>query len=136
MKHLPGNDAAGSARAVAARTQDVIGAVIEIARCLHPDAELDQLARLLPVQLELGIPIELVPLALHVNGNLNRPDLLRLHSRGLADAAAILAADDETVVECVGGSPDRVIELRRIAQQAQDDAIDLDFADVLPMAVD
>jgi helicase len=46
MKHLPGNDAAGSTRAVAARTQDVIGAVIEIARCLHPNAELDHLARL------------------------------------------------------------------------------------------
>ena len=28
------------------RTQDVIGAVIEIARCLHPNAELDHLARL------------------------------------------------------------------------------------------
>jgi hypothetical protein len=61
----------------------------------------------LPVQLELGIPAELVPLALHANGNLNRPDLLRLHSRGLADAAAIVAADDDTLKECVGGSPGR-----------------------------
>jgi helicase len=90
----------------------------------------------LPVQLELGIPAELVPLALHANGNLNRPDLLRLHSRGLADAAAIVAADDDTLKECVGGSPGRVMQLRRIAHEVQDDAIDLDFADVLPVAVD
>lgn len=136
MKHLSGSDAAGSVRAVAARTQDVIGAVVEIARCLHPDAELDRLAHLLPVQLELGIPAELVPLALHTNGALSRPDLLRLHSRGLDDTAAILAANEEILRECLGGSPDRVVQLRRLARQADEAAVELDFADVLPVTVD
>ncbi|WP_125911316.1 MULTISPECIES: DEAD/DEAH box helicase [Pseudonocardia] len=136
MKHLPGNDAAGSARAVAARTQDVIGAVVEIARCLHPGAELDRLAGQLPVQLEFGIPAELVPLALHADGVLGRPDLLRLLRQGLTDPAAILMADDDTLAECVGSDASRVALLRRVAQEAQDDAHDLEFADVLPVAVD
>jgi hypothetical protein len=136
MRHLPGNDAAGSTRAAADRTQSLISATIEIARCLHPAAQLDQLAQLLPVQLEFGIPADLVPLALHVNGSLDRPDFLRLHNQGLTDPAAILDADDETLLACVGGSTSRMIHLRRAAQAAHDDADHVDFADVLPAAVD
>jgi len=136
MRHLPGNDAAGSARAAADRTQSIISATIEIARCLHPGAELDQLAQLLPIQLELGIPAELVPLAVHANGNLGRPDFLRLHHKGLTDPVTVLDADDETLLKCVGGSISRMGHLRRAAQAAHDDTGRIDFADVLPAAID
>lgn len=50
MKHMPSNDAAGATRASADRRQSVVGTVIDIPRCLHPGARLDDLARLLPVQ--------------------------------------------------------------------------------------
>ncbi|MFE9187767.1 DEAD/DEAH box helicase [Micromonospora haikouensis] len=136
MRHLPGNDAAGPARNAADRTQSLIAAVIEIARCLHPSADLDQLAQSLPIQLEIGIPVELVPLALHANGRLQRPDFLRLHSRGLHEPAAILNTDDNTLLACVGGSTARLAHLRHAAQTAQDDRQDLDFADVLPASTD
>lgn len=136
MRHVPGNDAAGPARAAADRTQSLISATIEIARCLHHAAQLDELAQLLPVQLEFGIPADLVPLALHANGRVDRPDFLWLHSRGLADPAAILDADDETLLECVSGSTSRMIQLRRAARAAHDDAGGIDFSDVLPAAVD
>jgi helicase len=136
MKHLPGSDAAGSARSAADRTQSLIGAVVEIARCLHPTGDLDQLVQLLPVQLDLGIPADLVPLALHANGRLDRPDYLRLHRQRLTDPAAILAADEEVLLACVGGSTSRLRHLRHAAQAALDDAAPVTFSDVLPAATD
>jgi hypothetical protein len=136
MQHLPGNDAAGSARSAADRTQSLIGAIVEIARCLHPTADLDQLAQLLPVQLEIGVPADLVPLALHADGRLGRPDYLRLYRQALTDPAAILAASDDALLECLGGSTSRLRHLRRAAQAALDDANPVSFSGVLPTATD
>lgn len=136
MRHYPGNDAAGPTRAAADRTQSVIGVIIEIARCLHPAAQLDHLAQLLPIQLELGIPPDFVPLALHANGSLDRADLLRLYNHRLTDPTAILGSDDETLLACVAGNMNRVAELRRAAHAALDDEGGVDFAAVMPAAVD
>jgi len=136
MQHLPGSDAAGSARAAADRTQSLIGAIIEIARCLHPTADLDQLAQLLPVQLDIGIPADLVPLALHADGRLDRPDYMRLHRKALTDPAGILAASDDILLECLGGNTSRLRHLRHAAQAALDDATPVAFSTVLPAATD
>ena len=62
MQHYFDRNAIGPVRAVASRTQDVIGAVIDIVKVIHPSAELDHLAELLPIQLEIGVPAELIPL--------------------------------------------------------------------------
>lgn len=58
MPHYFDKNAIGPVRAVASRTQDVIGAIIDMAAAIHPTADLVRLAELLPVQLELGIPAE------------------------------------------------------------------------------
>lgn len=59
-RHLPEHDAAGPTRQVASRTHDAIGTVLDIAHHLHPAADLTNLERLLHVQLEFGVPPELV----------------------------------------------------------------------------
>src|SRR5688572_3829053 len=63
MRHMPGRDAVGPVRAVTSRTRDVMDTVVAIAREVHPEAELDALGRMLPVQLELGVPADVVWLA-------------------------------------------------------------------------
>src|SRR6266511_1010664 len=136
MKHLPGNDAVGPARAAASRTHDVIGTVIDIARLLHPAANLDELARLLPAQLELGIPPEMVSIALHTGAELARQDYLTLHSQGLTDPATILDTDDERLLSCVRGDRDRLRALRRAASNVLEGEGTPDFANVLPVSPD
>jgi helicase len=136
MVHLPSKDAAGATRASADRTQSVVGTVIDIARCLHPDARLDDLARVLPVQLEFGIPAELVPLAQRAGAALDRTDYLRLASRSLTDPAAILDADDDVLLPCLNGNNSKVQALRRAARAARDGDDSTDFADLLPASTD
>jgi hypothetical protein len=136
MVHMPSKDAAGVTRASADRTQSVVGAVIDIARCLHPDARLDDLARLLPVQLEFGIPPELVPLALRAGAALDRADYLRLASRELADPTAILNAEDDVLLSCLTGNNSKLQVLRHAARAARDGADSTEFADLLPASTD
>ena len=136
MQHMPSKDAAGATRASADRTQSVVGTVIDIARCLHPDARLDDLARLLPVQLEFGIPAELVPLAQRAGAALGRTDYLLLASRSLADPAAILDADDDVLLSCLNGDNGKLQVLRQAARAARDGDDSTDFADLLPASID
>ncbi len=136
MLHMPDKDAAGVTRASADRTQSVVGTVIDIARCLHPGARLDELASLLPVQLEFGIPAELVPLALRTGAALSRTDYLRLASASLADHAAILDADDEVLLSCFSGDRRKLQVLRQAARAMRDGDDNTDFADLLPPSSD
>ncbi|ROO60362.1 replicative superfamily II helicase [Micromonospora sp. Llam0] len=136
MVHMPSKDAAGATRASADRTQSVVGTVIDIARCLHPDAHLDDLARVLPVQLEFGIPPELVSLAQRAGAALDRTDYLRLASRSLTEPEAVLDADDDILLPCLNGNTSKLKALRQAARAARDGDDSTDFADLLPASID
>lgn len=136
MRHMPSKDAAGAARASADRTQSVVGTLIDIARCLHPDARLDDLARLLPVQLEFGIPAELVPLAQRAGAALSRTDYVRLAARSLTDPAAILDTDHDALLSCLNGDNSKLQLLRQAARAARDGDDSTDLADLLPPSTD
>lgn len=135
-RNMRDKDAAGAARASADRTQSVVGTVIDIARCLHPDARLDDLARLLPVQLEFGIPAEVVPLAQCAGTALGRTDYLHLASQSLADPAAILDAGDAVLLSCLNSDSSKLRLLREAARAVRDDDEITDFADLLPASID
>jgi hypothetical protein len=137
MLHMPSNDAAGIIRATADRTQSVITTVIDIARCLHPDAQLDDLANLLPGQLEFGIPPELVPLAQRTGAALDRSDYLRLNSESLAEPEAILDADEDALLSCLNGNTTKLLALQHAALTARDaDGNSTGFAELLPASTD
>jgi helicase len=88
------------------------------------------------VQLEFGIPVELVPLALYARTALDRTDYLRLAGSSLTDPTAILNAEDDVLLECVNGNTNRLALLRRAAQAARDGDDAADFADFLPPSID
>jgi hypothetical protein len=132
-RHLPTHDAAGPARNVASRSHDVISTVIDIAHHLHPTADLTRLGHHLPVQLELGIPPGLIPLATHAGSTLGRPGYLDLLEKGSATPQAVLAATDNALLACVSGSHTRLRILRDAAAAVQDLP---DFAEILPAAND
>jgi helicase len=118
MQHLPGRDAVGPVRALTSRTRDVIDTVIAIAQEIHPNTDLDKLADVLPVQLELGVPLEVVPIAKVAGATLPRQVYLNLAAGNLTNPEAILNADHDTLAHCVGNNLDLVVHLRRLAEQA------------------
>ena len=87
MQHYFDRNAIGPIRAVASRTQDIIGAVLDMAAVIHPAADLARLANLLPVQLELGIPADFVPIAL-AGAGLSPRELPQSDRRGTEQAGA------------------------------------------------
>jgi hypothetical protein len=137
MKHMKDRDAIGPVRAVTSRTRDVIDTVIAIAREAHPEAELDALAELLPVQLELGVPANIVWLARTAGAAISRQAYLNLSKQQLTSPDAIHAATDEVLMECIGDSQEAIHSLRTWAEQSRqitDDVPRLD--DLLGLPVD
>jgi hypothetical protein len=118
MKHMRESDAIGPVRAVASRTRDVIDTVVAIAHEVHPEAELDALAELLPVQLELGVPADIVWLAKIAGAAVSRQAYLDLSTRHLVTSEAIHSATDEVLIECIGDSQGAVRRLRSWAEQS------------------
>jgi helicase len=135
-QHLPTRDAAGAVRQVASRTHDIIGTIIAIAHHLHPTADLIHLAEFLPIQLELGIPPDLITLATHAQNALSRSDYLNLLSHNLRTPEAVLAADDQELLRCISGNRTRLRVLRDAAERSISTQAIPAFADVLPAATD
>jgi hypothetical protein len=135
MQHYPDRSAIGPIRAVASRTQDVIGAIVDMAAVIHPDADLAPLAELLPVQLELGVPAAMASLAA-AGADLLREHYLNLARAGLTTAEQIDQADDQTLLKHVGGARQRMRSLREAARQLLADTAVPSLADALPAPTD
>ncbi|MDX3661500.1 DEAD/DEAH box helicase [Streptomyces sp. ID05-26A] len=106
----------------ARRTADVIQPVIDIARHLHPDADLGELAENLPWQLSAGVGKGLAPVVRHLNRAVDREVYLRLRHDKLTDANTIAAADDGQVLHCAGGDELLAASLRAAAEAALEEA--------------
>lgn len=135
MQHYKDRSAIGPIRTVASRTQDVISAIIDIAAVIHPTADLARLGELLPVQLELGVPAELAPLAT-AGADLVREHYLSLVSAGLNTPELIDQADDETLLQHIGGVSQRLRTLREAVKHTLEDAAVPTLADALPPPTD
>lgn len=102
----------------AQRTADVIRAVIDIARHLHPEADLGDLAEVLPWQISLGIVKGLVPVARHLDRQVDRKVYLRMDRERLRDPAAVAAADSIRLLRCAGDDEQLAAALRTAAEEA------------------
>ncbi|MEU3644706.1 DEAD/DEAH box helicase [Lentzea sp. NPDC034063] len=106
----------------AQRTADVIQPVIDIARHLHPEADLSELAEDLPWQLSAGIAKGLAPVARHLNRAVDREVYLRLRSYEFTDATAVAAADHGRLLQCAGGDESLAAALRAASEAALEEA--------------
>jgi hypothetical protein len=120
-RHMPSRDGAAYAQAAASRTRDLIDIVIEIAQLVHPEADLVTLADTLPVQLELGVPEGLVPLARIIGQQLTRSDYLQLRDAGYGDVTSIANATDEDLRVALRGSKAKLRLLRDATDRARGD---------------
>ncbi|MCX5233834.1 DEAD/DEAH box helicase [Streptomyces prunicolor] len=119
---LTRRESPGPVQHAAQRAADVLATVFEIVFHVHPTADLDVLADVLPAQLELGIVADLVPLSWHTDVPLLRSVYLGLARAGLTSPADILAADPELLLDCVGGDPEQRHVVREAAVAAQEEA--------------
>ena len=97
LRHMPSESASGPIRAIADRTRDLVGIVSRIAEILNPDsADADRVALLtdaLSVQLESGIPSDLVWLGKLAKRSLTRGDYLALHRSGIVQPITLANSD-------------------------------------------
>jgi helicase len=99
LQHLPGDNAAGPIRATAERTRDLIGVVARIGALVtsgdpHSGIDIDDLA----LQLELGIPQEIVWLARETKRGLDRSDYLALRKASLTTLDALVRGDERELM--------------------------------------
>lgn len=102
LQHTRDRAAAGNIRGVASRTRDVIDAVVHVAlldgRTPQPELNSDDLG----LQLELGLPTQLVPLARVVGNSLNRGDYLTLLGAGITEPGQVIGHGIENVTSLLG----------------------------------
>jgi helicase len=123
LQHTPERSASGPIRQVAARTRDVIGVVANIAnyygKTLADDAAVDDLL----LQLELGVPRELLPLASELGSQLTRGDYLALLDAGIVGWELVDAADNETLANLLGPAKSDLLKRRAAATGEQETAL-------------
>ncbi|MBB4677447.1 DEAD/DEAH box helicase [Crossiella cryophila] len=102
----------------AQRTADVIRAVVDIARHLHPETDLGDLAETLPCRLSEGIGKGLAHIARHVGRRVEREVYLSLAQAGLSVPEAIATAGTEQLLDCADGDEDLATALRAAAEAA------------------
>ena len=95
LRHLPESNAAGPIRSVAERTRDVIGVVSSVAQIVNSgtveEAEhLGELVDSVTIQLELGIPVEMMWLAKVMKRTLSRGEYLALFKTGITEPSRVV----------------------------------------------
>jgi hypothetical protein len=101
MQHDRNAAAAGPIRQVAARTRDVLDIVCRV--CRFSGRNLDEsLVDDLGLQLELGLPPEILPLARAAGARLGRAQYLALLRAGVLDVEAAQALDDDQLESILG----------------------------------
>jgi ATP-dependent DNA helicase len=90
LQHTRDRAAAGNIRQVASRTRDVIDAVVQVGmfhgRAIAQSVDAGDIG----IQLELGLPAELVPLAQRFGADLNRGEYLALLAAGITTVDQVL----------------------------------------------
>jgi helicase len=102
LQHLPADNAAGPIRSVADRTRDLVGIVAKVGQILNPgkpeeSSRVAQLSDDLAVQLELGVPVDMVWLAMETKRLLSRGEYLALFRSGVREASQLTAMDPATL---------------------------------------
>lgn len=104
LQHTRDRAAAGNIRQVATRTRDVIDAVAQVALFNERTLRQGLNAEDLGLQLEFGLPEELVALAQVVGTELNRGEYLALLGANITEAEHIRSFSSEGLVSLIGES--------------------------------
>jgi replicative superfamily II helicase len=116
MQHMRENVAAGAVNSVRSRTQDLLPVVIAVAEIVR-DVDLADRQDDLILRLELGIPVDLLPLARVCRGRLTRSEYLGLRASGLGGVEAIGEAEVDDLADRLGGDKQRAKTVRDLARE-------------------
>lgn len=107
LQHMRVADAAGAIRSVADRTRDLLPTIVRVAEIIAnaSDEGLSDTSERLYVQLELGVPSALVPIARRVGTRLTRGGYLALAHAGLTTIESITRMDEAQLAMILGSAP-------------------------------
>lgn len=130
MQHNPNKNVSAAIRQIVSRTQDLISTIVAIASEIHPSANTNALADLLPAQLDLGVPSEPARLAV-AGAELTRVDYMRLVRANLTDAQQILDTSNVTLLPLLANNTTRLTTLQAAAKRISETSGVLSADDIL-----
>jgi len=110
---------AGAVRATAARTRDMIPAVVRVFAFLHPDIAVGNIAERTMVRLELGIPADLADLGGILGATLTRAQYLTLLEHGVGTPDQFELADTESLAGWLSVTVDEARRLKKLVADAR-----------------
>jgi|GEM_PF-6469089 len=124
--------AAGPIRSLRSRICDVLPTIASIAEILHPDLDLTERVRKLLIRLEFGIPAIVVDLAAQTGNALTRGDYQRLIQAGQASIEALENSTDNTLLEYLNHSLEKVSLVREAVIKHKEYTINPISVPILP----
>lgn len=90
----------------------------------------------MPACQELGILAGQVPIARQLEDEVDRKVFVLMTKAGLTDVDAVLRADEDTLLDCVGNDHDLLRKMRHAAKAAEEEAAQPVLTDILPPLTD
>jgi helicase len=118
-QHQLGDGAAGAVRATAARTRDMIPAVVRVFEFLNPGIAVGNVAEPSMVRLELGIPAELAELGSILGGTLTRAQYLTLLEHEAVTPDQFGLAAPETLADWLSVTANEADRLQKVVADAR-----------------
>jgi hypothetical protein len=109
---------AGPVRATAARTRDMIPAVVRVFEFLHPNIAIGNIAERTMVRLELGIPAQLAELGSLLGTTLARAQYLTLLEHGVATPEDLRLVAPEGLADWLGVTANEAGRLQKVMADA------------------
>jgi helicase len=110
---------AGPVRAAAARTRDMIPAVVRVFEFLHPDIPVGNIPERTMIRLELGIPADLAELGSMLGANLTRAQYLTLLERGAINPEKFGLSETESLADWLTIAPNEARRLQKLVTDAR-----------------
>ena len=117
--------ASGPVRSVSARTSDLLPVAARIAEILHPTLNLGDRVGRLVVRLTHGVPGAVAEIARELGAGLLRGDYCALANAGLGPSAALVEANDATLLPVLGGDRTKLALVRTAARRLLAKQVDL-----------
>jgi hypothetical protein len=111
---------AGPVRRISERTHDILSVTAAVTEYLHPGLDLSDGVAKLFTRLEIGISSSVVDFGKIIGTQFTRGDYRSLINSGLISINAVDASNDKTILDVLGGNPEKLLLLNSAVQRLKE----------------